>query len=72
VAHHGLGRRALGLDAGDLAVERVLAGACIIGLAVEEMEAQEEEETKHGERGHSDAQALERRTDDWRRGGWRD
>ena len=33
---------ALGLDAGDLAVEGVLAGAGLLGLAVEEMEAEQE------------------------------
>ena len=37
------------LDAGDLAVERVLASAGCFGLAVEEMKTHEEQETKHTE-----------------------
>jgi hypothetical protein len=46
------------LDTGDPAVERVFKSARCLGLAVKEMKAQEEEETKHGERGHGNAQAF--------------
>ena len=62
-AHHGGGCGTLGFDTGKPAVERVLEIAGRVGLAVEEMKAQEEEETEHGERSHGDAQTLDRRTD---------
>ncbi len=62
-AHHGGGCGTIGFDTGKPAVERVLEIAGRIGLSVEEMKAQKEEQTEHGERSHGDAQTLDRRTD---------
>ena len=63
LAHQVLILLALGLHAGDGAIEGVLAGASLLRLAVEEMQAQQEEQAKRGENGHADAEAFDGRAE---------
>ena len=50
-------------DAGDFAVEGVIAGAGLLGLLVQSAQAEAEGDRQHGENANGDAQSLEGGTD---------
>ena len=57
-SHHILVSLPLLGDAGDLAVERMVAGAGCFGFAVQKVQSQPEEDSEEGEYAHADAQTL--------------
>ena len=61
--HKGFVTQALAGDARDFTIERVLAGAGLLGLLMEGVESKTESDGQQSQDTHADAQALEGRSE---------